>query len=242
MLCQKLKKLSLSASEAKIYAALLELGTGTVSEIAKKSKLKRTSLYEILSHLKNNGFIEESRTNKKRVFSITDPRVFGSKISEQEQVYQNILPEMLALAGKFPKKPKISFFEGVEGIKRVYEDTLNFPNQEILMWGAPEVMELFDTKFLENYLSKRIKKKISMRAIGPNIPMVLDIKSRDSQELRKTKIMPADSNPFEVEINLYGQHRVGIMSFKEEFGLIMESEKIYRTLKVIFELNFKLLS
>jgi hypothetical protein len=47
--------------------------------------------------------------------------------------------------------PKISFFEGIEGIKRIYEDTLNFPDQEILMWGAPEAMEIFDTKFLENY-------------------------------------------------------------------------------------------
>jgi hypothetical protein len=45
-----------------------------------------------------------------------------------------------------------------------------------------------------------------------------------------------------VEINLYGKRLIGIMAFEEEIGLIIESEKIYNTLKSIFEINWKALA
>jgi hypothetical protein len=63
------------------------------------------------------------------------------------------------------------------------------------------------------------------------------LQSFDKKHLRKTKLINL-SNIFEVEINLYGNDKIAIMSFKEEFGLIIESKKIYNTLKVIFELQW----
>jgi hypothetical protein len=37
---------------------------------------------------------------------------------------------------------------------------------------------------------------------------------------------------------LYGKNKIGIVSFEEKIGLIVESEKIYGTLKSIFEINW----
>jgi hypothetical protein len=44
-----------------------------------------------------------------------------------------------------------------------------------------------------------------------------------------------------VDITLYGGRFVGIMSFKDGLGLIIESEGIYKTLKSIFEMNWIML-
>ena len=54
---QVLENLGLSEKEAEIYLALLELGTGTVVEVAKKSGVKRPTAYLVLDELKKMGYI-----------------------------------------------------------------------------------------------------------------------------------------------------------------------------------------
>jgi len=39
-----------------------------------------------------------------------------------------------------------------------------------------------------------------------------------------------------------GGRNIGIMSFGEQIGLIIESKKIYNTLKSVFEMNWKTLA
>jgi len=38
----------------------------------------------------------------------------------------------------------------------------------------------------------------------------------------------------DVSINLYGKNKIGVMFFEEGIGLIIESEKIFITLKSLF--------
>ena len=80
-----------------------------------------------------------------------------------------------------------------------------------------------------------------MRAIGQDLEVVRKIKSDDSKSLRQTRLHNFKELTFDVEINLYGKRKIGIMAFKEQVGLMIESEKIYNTLKSIFELNWKML-
>ena len=69
-----------------------------------------------------------------------------------------------------------------------------------------------------------------------------NVKMHDQKHLRQTRLISPEKFPFEVEINLYGNNSIGIMSFKEQFGLIIESKKIYNTLKSIFEMNWNSLA
>ena len=82
-----------------------------------------------------------------------------------------------------------------------------------------------------------------MRAIGKSTSITKEIQAKDEQHLRQTRLYK-ETIPqllFEVEINLYGKSKIGIMSFKEQIGLIIESKEIFNTLKSIFELNWKML-
>ena len=110
------------------------------------------------------------------------------------------------------------------------------------MWGSTDANKYFDDDFMwKYYVPKRIEKKIWLRAIGENLEVVHQIQSQDAKQLRQTRFHNFKEFPFDVEINLYGKRKIGIMSFKEQIGLIIESEKIYNTLKSIFELNWKML-
>jgi len=242
MLKKQLEKLNLSTREADVYVELLELGETTVEQISRKSKIKRTTVYDVIETLKEKGLIGTTKRKKRTLYYAEDPRILENQLEEKKTVLNSILPQLLSMSSLIDKKPDIKYFEGIEGIKNVYQDTLNHPNQEIMMWGSTDVFKYFDEDYMWNYyLPKRLEKKIWMRAIGKNLGVVKDIQAQDKKQLRETRLYNADKLFFDVEINLYGRKKIGIMSFKEELGLIIESEKIYNTLSSIFELNWKML-
>lgn len=242
MLKKELSKLNLTDRESDVYLALLELGETTIERISKKSKIKRTTVYDVIESLKSKGLVASLKHKKRALYYAEDPRILGNQLEEKKTVLSNILPQLLAMSSLIDKKPDIKFFEGIEGIKNVYRDTLEYHNQEILMWGSTEMFTHFDEDFAWNYcVPKRIENKIWMRAIGQDCEVVRKIQAEDSKNLRQTRIQSFSDLPFDVEIDLYGKRKIGIMSFKEQIGLIIESEKIHNTLKSIFELNWKML-
>lgn len=139
------------------------------------------------------------------------------------------------------KKPKIVFYEGLAGIQDVYRDTLKYPNQEMLAWVSQDAFQILDEEFINYYIPKRIENKIWVRVIAPNNSEIKNYKNREISELRKTKLISSEKYPIEVEIDLYGKNKIGIMAFKEKIGLIIESEKIHNTLKSIFEMYWDVL-
>jgi len=240
-LIKDLEKLNLNKKEAKLYLALLELGEANLQTIADKAKLKRTTVYDVLDSLKEKGLIRLTSRGKRIYYYAENPKVIELVFQEKINKLQNILPELLAMANLIEKKPKIQFFEGIEGIKNIYRDTLKYKSQEILAWESPEAITYFDIDYLwEEYVPQRIKNKIWSRGFAPNTKEMKHVQKYDKQHLRQLRLIDfKDGLFFEVEINLYAGNKIGIMSFKEEMGLIIESKKIYNTLKAIFELQWE---
>lgn len=240
MLEKDLEKLGLDEKESKVYLALLELGEGNIQQIARKSGVKRTTVYDMIESLKTRGLVSATARKKKTVFVAEDPRKMEYTLDEKKKTLEALMPELLSIANRLDKKPRIRFYEGAEGIKEVYKDALNYSDQEMLAWVSPTVAGNFDMQFLdEYYLPKRVAKKIWVRAIAPDEPFMQKYKGLDEKSLRKTKLVSASLFPIEVEINLYGKNKIAIMSFSEKIGLIIESQKIFTTLKSIFEMNWK---
>lgn len=242
MLQYDLGELGLNRKEAQVYLSLLELGEASLQRISEKSLIKRTTLYDVIASLKEKSLLGVTTKKGKRYFFAEDPRKIENQLERKRAKLKIILPELLSMANLIYKKPKIQYFEGIEGIKEVYRDTLNFPRQEILAWVSTEAVEFFDINWLwDFYVLKRAEKRIWSRLIAPNNDYMKKVKGHDEKHLRNTKFITMNSLPFEVEINLYGNDHVGIMSFKEQLGLIIQSKKIFNTLKSIFETNWELL-
>lgn len=223
-----------------MYLRLLELGEANIAQISKKANIKRTTCYDIIESLKKKGFIA-TITKKKRIYYFAeDPRKMERYLEEKKHLLNNMLPQLLSVANFIDKKPKIRYFEGIEGIKEVYRDTLNYPKQEILAWISDEAVTHFDIDWLWNfYVVKRVENKIWQRSIAPDVPYLKNVKTYDQEHLRQTRLISSKEFPFQVEINLYGGAFIGVMSFQEKIGLVIESKKIFNTLKSIFEGHWK---
>ncbi|EKE10647.1 MAG: transcriptional regulator, TrmB [uncultured bacterium] len=236
MLQKTLQEIGLDDKEAKVYLASLELGEANIQRIAEKSGIKRTTVYDVLDSLKKMGVVSTVKKDKKIVYYAENPKVLEDGLDEKKVLLANIMPELLSFDNLIDKKPKVRYFEGFNGIKEVYLDTLKYPDREMLSWVAEEAFYDFDTEFLNNvYHPKRIKNKIWTREIASDDPETRKYQEKDESSLRKTKLLSEKKFPLDTGISLYGKNKIGIVSFNEEIGLIIESERIYRTLKSMFE-------
>jgi sugar-specific transcriptional regulator TrmB len=239
---KELQQLNFDEKEADLYLALLELGEANIEQIAKKSKIKRTTVYHVIESLKEKGYIEMSKDGKKTLFYALSPKKIGEVLEDKQRLFKQIMPGLLSITNDIEKKPKIRYFEGREGIREIYKDTLRYHSQEMLIWSTEDIVKYFDIDWIEKYyIDRRVKNKIWQRAIVPDIKYTRELIKLDPVQLRKMRLCDKNTFPMYVDLTLYGGSFVGIMSFKDGLGLIIESAGIYKSLESIFEMNWLML-
>ena len=82
---EKLKEFGLNNKETDVYLACLELGESSVNEIAIKSNIKRTTIYDILESLIKKGLISQTQRGSKRKFFAEEPEKI-KKIIERKGI------------------------------------------------------------------------------------------------------------------------------------------------------------
>lgn len=123
MLGKLFQNLGLTDKEAKVYLASLEIGTNPVSEIGKKAKINRVTTYDILEKLIKKGLVNYIIRRNIKYFSATDPELVAVEYRRRAEELNQALPELKRLHGE-TSHPKVQYFEGLEGIKRVFADCL----------------------------------------------------------------------------------------------------------------------
>lgn len=227
-----LTNLGLSPKEARIYLSSLETGVASAQTIAKKAQIKRTTAYAVLETLAEKGFVLKTQKEGVTKFIAENPKSISEKFKAYQKSLENNLPELEAIYNKEQIKPKVLFFEGKEGILRVYEDTLKEKPGEILMFTTSEIFKTFD-EFPFEYVEERKKKNIHALRISPKDEMYSKHAKLDEEELSETKLLKDFNIP--IEINIYN-NKVAFMSYNDKIGLIIESEGIAKSMKKIYEL------
>lgn len=238
---QILEQFGLNGRKADVYLAVLEMGSSTVIEIAKKAGIKRTTCYDILTDLIKEGMVSETVKGKRRLFIGEDPEKIQKDLQRKQSVFLEILPQLKSIHNISGVKPKIRYFEGKEGLMEAYDDALKYSG-EILAFGSEDVYKVLGRDWVENYIKWRVKKEIRVRAILPSTEYLeKEIFIRDQQQLRSCKSIKKEKYPFSIEIDIYGHQKVALISNKEQLAVIIESAEIFNTMKFIFEMAWDLL-
>ena len=129
-----LRSIGLSEGEIKVYHAILDLGTANIAQINEKVNIHRRNIYDILTRLIEKGLVSYTDENNKRRYSLTNPsKILGyieEKKKELENSKQTISKEIPEILERFNSKKfeiKTDVYRGIEGVKAVFEDTLNYP-------------------------------------------------------------------------------------------------------------------
>lgn len=235
-----LEQIGIHNRKADVYLACLELGRATAYLIAKKTGLKRPTVYDIINHLMKEGLVSKSMSGNIKYFYPADPQVLLRKVQEKEKNIRSILPDLENLYNSPKLKPFIRYFEGREGIKEMYEDSLKSlkKGDEILAYVGEDVLHYVEDYAIE-YVKRRVEKGVRLRGIYKKEKNILEHMQFNQQQLREAKILDEKYFPLNNETNIY-KNKIAIASYgKEMFGMIIESAEIAKSQKAIFELAWK---
>lgn len=228
--------LGLSNDEAAVYLAALELGESSIIEIARKSVVKRPTIYNFLEKMKERGLLTETRRKKRNVFSAVSPRIVLGMAEARLKKLTAQLPELEAIENKSRTKPRVTFYEGVEGIKEVYADSLRYRNINIDGFSDFEASTkvLGDEYFRDYYIPERIKRGIVHRCILKDTPAGRRYRSGDNKHLRESRLMTGKG--VSTEIHVHG-NKVWLKSFRARipFGVIIEDQDLADSLEYIWK-------
>jgi sugar-specific transcriptional regulator TrmB len=245
MIKNLLKDLNFSEKESQIYLALLELGSGKAQDIAKKTGLNRTTVYDIFEVLMQKGLISKYKKGSGTFFNALEPKHLltylerekeeqAKKIEKQKTKVSELLPQLISLQNIFTNKPKVQFFEGEKGMREAYEDTLT-SKEIILAYANAETMHEGLPEFFPEYYARRAEAKIFIKAVIPRNKTSMDRVPHNQEEMRDTRFLPDEEMTFSPEVNIYN-NKILIASWKEKMAILIESKELADLQKLTFNL------
>ena len=244
-----LQSIGLTPDEATVYETLLIHGSQGAGGLVKRIKdIKRSLLYKVLERLVDKGLILQTRKQGKLEFSPQPPGTLVRLAEKQEEVARrsheaiaSSLPELKAKYNLSTEKPVIRFFEGVEGLKKMYEERLAAGNQETYLIRSSRARVYYEAfgKWFTYYLARRAKLGVKVHALTVDDEHAIhDPKIDKARHTIRTWLRPQDYTA-PIDISVQGDH-VSLLSYgKEMFGIVMENAPMAQAFKEVFLLAEK---
>lgn len=237
-LLKGMEEIGLVEKPARVYLATLELGGDIASSIAHKSGVERVNTYYILEQLTSDGLVYTSEKDGKRIYVAHSPKKLVFKEEEKIKQIKSMLPELLSFESANVVRPKVKFYEGEEGIKELFYETLELPKgSETLAYVSYGTISEHLKDFVPAFPGKRATKGITQRCIAEDSEQTrLNLLANDKKELRETRLIPKEKYPFMADqINIFG-NKMFIASLKDMIAVVIESDTVAQSQRAIFEL------
>lgn len=240
-----LQSLGLTTTESTLYELLLQLGEVPASDLIRESEFKRPTVYKALYALEKKGLLEQREVEKRIHFRPLSPTLLLEQAekkfleaSQTRNMLQTVIPQLLSNYALSVERPVVQVYEGLDGLKKIYQDTLKEKKDIYAVLQTAEVnTELF--KWLTGtYAKQRAKNKIHAKVIVASGKWSTDYQKKDIEEYRTTKVVSSTSFPFQHEVNIYGD-KVAFINYKkgeELLGVVIKHPQISHTMKAIFDL------
>ena len=231
---KELMELGLSGRESKVYMSCLELGNDSVSEVAKLSGYPKSSTHELLKGLVKKGLVYTYVKKNRGYFAPASPENILGKLEKQETVAKKILPDLLSIYNSKHDRVKVSYYEGVEGLRNVLNQIVREADKMEAVVYVEEIMRLMKEHF-EDFMNKRIDKGIPIRLIFRNTPNAWVRKKLEKKIIATMKITDSPI-PFESSMILW-RDKVAILSFRENFTItVIEGSLEINLFRAMFEM------
>ncbi len=246
-----LSQIGLSDEEVEIYQTLLKLGRVPASIVIEETSLKRGSVYNYLNDLEKKGLVKRVEGDKKLEFEPQSPDNLKSlikdekrRVDEVEKNLDNVLPSLKSKFNLTVEKPTIRHFEGIDGVKEVYKDTLETAkdlDEPIKVIVSDYDSKEFDEYLRRYYVPKRAKRGIKSKVISPTKPTKEKLEE-DKKLLKERRYISREEFAVPTEIDIYND-KVALISFKEKLiGVIIENKDYAQTMNKIFDQMWEKLS
>lgn len=244
-LANDLAKLGFSEKEAMVYLASLELGPSPVQKISQKSGVNRATTYVMIESLMQHGLMSSFQKGKKMQYTAEKPerlnRIIHKErdiVKEKEETIKRILPDLEAVLSASGERPKVSYYEGEEGLEAMRETIFESKSKEMDDFiSLDDVWHLLPEESWKKHNKRLKEKKVQGR-------MLYTVESQyeppaEGQGLWEYRKLPKKDFPMHGELTVYGD-RVAMIALKGKLiGVIIESKEMAMMVRTLFELAWR---
>ena len=240
-----LETLGLTKKEVDLYELLLEKGEIPVGQLIRASGLKRATVYKSLYSLESKALITKRTLRKKLHVKPESPTQLTALAEKQIKSIERarkdlhaILPQLTQTYITTVEKPVVTVYEGVEGLKKIYEDTLA---QGKVIYSALTTKDVEPALFkwvTTTYTRKRVKLNIPVKVIVATGGWAQEYVRRNTKELRETILVSDKQFPFQHEVLIYAD-KVAFVDFQNGgslIGIIIHHPSIAKTMLALWNL------
>lgn len=235
---ESLMHIGFSEKSAKIYLGLLSGGRVSATQLAQKTSLNRTTVYEILSQLIESQLVDIDIIDNIKHFIPRDPDSLLNKPQEQIQNIEKLLPELKAVYNIHPNRPIVRLYEGLEGVNLVANDFLTVKSGAYYYFGSLEVQFGVEGKeHAREFVLKRVSRGIASYSIRDRQTEIDDRFFLSSESLlRHVRYYPKPAPVNILNVYMYDGKVALISSAREQYAMVIESQELFELTKFIWSL------
>lgn len=224
----------LDEHESSIYVALLSLGGSNVTEVSKKSGVKRTTAYYYLEALIEKGLLFKSVKGKRTLYFAVDPKELPRLIESKKEFITRAVPRLAEMYKKGVSRPTIRFYEGKEGLKNLYKEILN-THQTVYSVFSPQSFFNIFTEAENHELLMIVKENGATlhNLVEKGQYTKIMLRRPEYKSFVKSKPLP-ENFTFATDL-LVTKNKVAHISFDKLVGTLVENEAIANLQKSFFK-------
>lgn len=161
---EQLLDAGLTLNEAKVYLALLNLGSAAVPDIVRESKVHRVNCYDIIKRLMTKGLISAVIKSNKKYYQPAPPDELLRQIEYKKQSVAELLPDLNSIFSSRKSKQEVYYFRGPDGILAAYYMMLD-QGATLYGLGGKGINRKILKHRHEKFERERIKRGIHIKAL-----------------------------------------------------------------------------
>ncbi|OIO28522.1 hypothetical protein COX86_03000 [Candidatus Micrarchaeota archaeon CG_4_10_14_0_2_um_filter_60_11] len=200
------KSCGLSRNEARVYLALVRLGSSKAGKISKEAAIDRTSAYNSLKSLLEKGLASYATIGKVKWFQAVDPRALKDYLAAKLEDLDAVLPGLERKYAAEKLQSNMRLYKGDRGIRTVLGMVIH-EGAENRVFGSENQLDSRMPAFAAKFKALLEKRRIPTKNLV-----------RQGRKMHETKLRKARYAPLETEspvvTNVFG-NKIAIIIWSE---------------------------
>lgn len=231
-----LTQLGYHHNEIMVYLALLEMGEGTISEVARQTALPRSTTQLAANELQTKGLISQGYKREHQVWFAESPNRFLAELHDKEALVRRLLPELQLLRRSTKRKPAVKYFSGAGSVKHILEDILH-AKQSIKMTGSTTRLgDFLEEALVEDFLRTVMTQLVPVQLLAHDNAFVRILQDQSKTGRNRVRTYACEHLDRVFYAIYDSKVAVIILNPQELVGLIIEDDGMCVSLSYYFDL------
>lgn len=246
---KKLNDLGFSEAEALVYIFLVNNGASSIQTVTDAVALPRSTVNLSIETLVKRGIVSFFTRGKRKNY-VPRPleNLMNYLIPEEEAVQKkkktilSLIPDLESMFYLKTANSEVEFLEGEEGLKKLYNLTLENSSKEILRLSIASEKFNFIPEFLKDYVERKNNLSIKTRLILPRTEFSKTLTEGDQKDNRETRFLDRKMYDPDIALVLWDEN-VAITTWDKSLKTTLWKSKMHSDFfKNIFEILWSISS